>query len=59
MVANIISMCIKYHFDVYHLEEGSVSTTISYKKCAQIFVSSVNKNPFRYIIRDATNSYTV
>ena len=44
---------------MYHLEERSVSTAIRYEKCAQIFVSSVNKNPIRYTIRDATNSYAV
>ena len=44
---------------MYHLEEGSVSTAIQYEKCAQIFVSSVNKNPIWYTISDATNSYTV
>ena len=32
---------------------------IRYKKCAQIFVADVNKSPIRYIIRDATKSYTV
>ena len=40
-------------------EERSVSTAIRYKKCVQIFVSSVNKNPIRYTIRNATNSNTV
>ena len=49
----------KYCFVMYHLEERRVSTAIQYKKCAQIFVSSVNKNPIRYAICDATNSYTV
>ena len=44
---------------MYHLEERSVSTAIRNKKCAQTFVSTVNKNPIRYTIRDATNSYTV
>ena len=44
---------------MYHLEELSVSIAIQYKKCAQIFVSSVNKNPIRYTIRDAPDSYTV
>ena len=44
---------------MYHLEEGSVSTAIQYEKCAQIFVSRVNKNPIWYTISDATNSYTV
>ena len=28
---------------MYHLEERSVSTAVQYEKCAQIFVSSVNK----------------
>ena len=28
---------------MYHLEERSASTAIPYKKCAQIFVSSVKK----------------
>ena len=41
------------------LEERSVLTAIRYKKFAQIFDSSVNKNPIRYTIRDATISYTV
>ena len=41
------------------LEERSVSTAIRYKKCAQTFVLSVNKNPIRHTIRDATNSYKV
>ena len=44
---------------MYHLEERSVWTATGNKKCAQIFVSSVNKNPIQYTIRDATNSYTV
>ena len=38
---------------------GHHTPAIQCKKCAQIFVSSVNKNPIRYTIRDATNSYTV
>ena len=53
------SLRCKYRFVMYHLEERSVSTAIRYKKCAQIFVSSVNKNPIRYTIRNATNSYKV
>ena len=28
---------------MYHLEERSVSIAVRYEKCAQIFVSSVNK----------------
>ena len=44
---------------MYHLEKRNVSTAIWYEKCAQIFVSSVNKNTIRYKIRDSTNSYTV
>ena len=35
---------------MYRLEERRVSTS---------FVSSVNKNPIGYTIRDATKSYTV
>ena len=53
------SLRCKYRFAMYHLEERSVPTAIRYKKCAQIFVSNVNKNPIRYTIRDATRSYTV
>ena len=41
------------------LEECSVAAAIRYKKWAQIFVSSVNKNRIRYTIRDATKNYTV
>ena len=44
---------------MYYLEERSVSAAIRYKKRAQTFVSSVNKNPLRYTIRDATNNYMV
>ena len=44
---------------MYRLEERSVSTAVRYEKCAEIFVSSVNKNSIRYTIRDATYSYTV
>ena len=44
---------------MYHLEERRVSIAIRYKKYAQIFVLSVSKSPIRYIIRDATNGYTV
>ena len=53
------SLRYKYRFVMYHLEERSVSTAIHYKRCAQIFVLSVNKNPIQYTICDATNSYTV
>ena len=35
------------------------SQLLSEIKSAQIFVSSVNKNPIRYTFRDATKSYTV
>ena len=44
---------------MYHLEERSVSTAIRCKKCAQIFVLSVNKSPIRYAFRNATESYTI
>ena len=44
---------------MYPLEERSVSIAIGCEKCAQIFVSSVNKNPIQYTIGDATNSYMV
>ena len=40
---------------MYPLEERSISDAIRYEKCAQIFVSSMNKNLIRYAIRDATN----
>ena len=43
----------------YRLEERTVSAAMQYKRCAQIFASSVNKNPIRYKIHDATKSYTV
>lgn len=35
------------------------SQLLSEVKSAQIFVSSVNKNPVQYTIRDAVNSYMV
>ena len=41
----------------YHLKRHRVSAAIWYKKCDQIFVSSVNKNSIQYNIRDATKSY--
>ena len=44
---------------MYHLEEGSISTAIRYKKCAQIFAVDVNKSTIRYIIGDAMKSYTL
>ena len=53
------SLRCKYRFVIYHLEERSVPTAIRYKKSAQIFVSSVNRNPIRYTIRDVQNSYNL
>ena len=53
------SLRCKYRFVLYHLEECSVSTAIRYKKCAQIFISSVNKNPIQYTIHDTIKSYAV
>ena len=50
---------LQISFRLYHLEERSAPAAIRYKKCAQIFVASVNKNSIRYTIRDAMNSYTV
>ena len=44
---------------MYNLEERIVLTAIWYKKCAQIFVLSVNKSPIQYAFRNATESYTV
>ena len=42
------------------LEERSVSTdNIRYKKCVQISVLSMNESPIRYVLRNATESYTV
>ena len=53
------SLRCKYRFVIYHLEERSASTAIRHEKCAEIFVSSVNKNPVQHTIRDAVNSYMV
>ena len=50
---------LQISFFIYHLDERSVPTAIRYKKSAQIFVSSVNKNPIRYTIRDVKNSYNL
>ena len=53
------SLCCKYRFVIYHLEECSVPTAVRYKNCAQIFVLRVSKKPIWYTIRDATNSYNL
>ena len=57
IVQKVTSLQISFRY--VSLRRGSVSTAIRYEKCAQIFVSSVNKNSIRYTIHDARNSYTV
>ena len=44
---------------MYYLEERSLLTAIRYKKCGQIFVSSVNKALSQYAFRNAVESYMV
>ena len=47
-IQKVTSLQIPFRY--VSLKVRSISTAIRYKKCAQIFVSSLNKNPILYTI---------